>query len=54
MMHWASKGYSMTYSHDSGMEVETTALCITAMIKGGAMPESVKQGFDVALETKNA
>jgi uncharacterized protein YfaS (alpha-2-macroglobulin family) len=41
-LHWPSTGYSMTYSHDSGMEVETTALCVMAMIKAGTSPESVK------------
>jgi uncharacterized protein YfaS (alpha-2-macroglobulin family) len=45
MMHWPSLGYSMTYSHDSGMEVETTALCTMAMIKAGTSPESVKQAL---------
>ena len=45
MIHWVSPGYSVTYSHDSGMQVETTALCTMAMIKSGMWPESVKQAL---------
>jgi type II secretory pathway pseudopilin PulG/5-hydroxyisourate hydrolase-like protein (transthyretin family) len=45
MMHWSSPGYSMTYSHGFGMEVETTALCTMAMIKAGLWPESVKEAL---------
>jgi type II secretory pathway pseudopilin PulG len=45
MTHWASTGYSMTYSHDSGMEAETTALCTMALIKAGTSPELVKQAL---------
>jgi uncharacterized protein YfaS (alpha-2-macroglobulin family) len=33
----------MTYSHDSGMDVETTALSVMAMIQANVWPESVKQ-----------
>jgi alpha-2-macroglobulin-like protein len=44
-MHWPSTGFSMTYSHDSGLEVETTALCTMAMIKAGTSPASVKQAL---------
>jgi len=42
-IHWSSTGYSMTYSHDSGMDVETTALSVMAMIQANVWPESVKQ-----------
>jgi A-macroglobulin TED domain len=45
MMHWTSPGYSLTYSHGSGMDVETTALCTMAMIKAGLWPESVKEAL---------
>jgi uncharacterized protein YfaS (alpha-2-macroglobulin family) len=41
--HWDSPGYSLTYSHGDGMNVETTALCAMAMMKSGQWPESVKQ-----------
>jgi uncharacterized protein YfaS (alpha-2-macroglobulin family) len=44
-IHWPSTGYSMTYSHGSGMDVETTALSVMAMIKANAWPESVKQAL---------
>ena len=26
-IHWTSTGYSVTYSHDSGMDTECTAPC---------------------------
>jgi type II secretory pathway pseudopilin PulG len=45
MFHWISAGHSMTYSHDEGMEIETTALCAMAMMKAGEWPESVKQAL---------
>ena len=35
----------MTYSHGSGMDVETTALSAMAMIKANVWPESVKQAL---------
>jgi hypothetical protein len=44
-IHWASSGYSVTYSHDSGMDTECTALCISALMKAGTCPQSVKQGL---------
>jgi len=37
-----SAGRSLTYSHGSQMEVETTALCALAMMKAGQWPETVK------------
>lgn len=43
--HWTSDGYSMTYSHGAGMDVETTALAAMALIKAGIAPESVKQAL---------
>jgi hypothetical protein len=42
MTHWSSLGYSLTYSHGYGMDIETTALCTMAMIKADMWPESVK------------
>lgn len=44
-IHWPSTGYSMTCSHGSGMDVETTALSIMAIIKANVWPESVKQAL---------
>jgi hypothetical protein len=45
MIHWTSGGYSVTYSHDSGMAVECTALCAMALMKSGQSPQSVKQAL---------
>ena len=44
-IHWDSTGYSITYSHDSGMETECTALCAMALMKAGTAPQSVKQAL---------
>ena len=44
-VHWDSEGYSVTYSHGAGMDVETTALAALAMMKAGLWPESVKQAL---------
>lgn len=44
-IHWTSGGYSITYSHDSGMEAECTALCAMALMKEGKWPQSVKQAM---------
>lgn len=44
-IHWTSDGYSISYSHDSGMEAEVTALASMALMKTGMSPQSVKQGF---------
>src|SRR5439155_2871335 len=44
-IHWTSAGYSVTYSHDSGMDAECTALCAMAMMKAGTSPQSVKQAL---------
>jgi len=44
-VHWSSTGYSITYSHDSGMETECTALCAMALMKAGTCPQSVKQAL---------
>ena len=44
-IHWSSQGRSLTYSHGSQMDVETTALCTMGMIKAGLWPESVKQSL---------
>ena len=44
-IHWTSTGYSMTYSHDSGMDIESTALCAMALMKAGISPQSVKQAL---------
>jgi type II secretory pathway pseudopilin PulG/5-hydroxyisourate hydrolase-like protein (transthyretin family) len=44
-LHWSSDGYSVTYSHGAGMEVETTALSAMAIMKTGLWPESVKQAL---------
>lgn len=45
MIHWTSSGYSITYSHDSGMDHECTALCAMAFMKAGTSPASVKQAL---------
>ena len=45
MIHWTSTGYSITYSHDSGMDSECTALCAMALMKAGTSPQSVKQAL---------
>jgi type II secretory pathway pseudopilin PulG len=45
MIHWNSSGYSITYSHDSGMDTECTALCAMALMKEGTSPQSVKQAL---------
>jgi uncharacterized protein YfaS (alpha-2-macroglobulin family) len=44
-IHWTSTGYSMTGSHDSGMDTECTALCAMALMKTGTSPQSVKQAL---------
>lgn len=44
-IHWSSTGYSMTGSHDSGMDTECTALCAMALMKAGTSPQSVKQAL---------
>jgi type II secretory pathway pseudopilin PulG/5-hydroxyisourate hydrolase-like protein (transthyretin family) len=44
-LHWTSDGYSVTYSHGTGMDVETTALSAMAVMKAGLWPESVKQAL---------
>lgn len=44
-IHWTSTGYSITYSHGSGMDTECTALCAMALMKAGTSPQSVKQGL---------
>ena len=44
-IHWTSTGYSITYSHDSGMDTECTALCAMALMKAGAFPQPVKQAL---------
>jgi len=44
-IHWNSDGYSITYSHESGMEAEVTALASMALMKAGQWPQSVKQGL---------
>ena len=44
-IHWTSTGYSITYSHDSGMDSECTALCAMALMKAGTWPQSVKQAL---------
>ena len=44
-IHWTSTGYSITYSHDSGMGTECTALCAMALMKAGTSPQSVKQAL---------
>jgi hypothetical protein len=45
LTHWNSTGRSLTYSHGSQMEVETTALCALAMMKAGQWPETVRQSL---------
>jgi len=54
LTHWPSMGYSMTYSHDSGMAVETTALCTMALMKAGTSPELVKQALTWLSKQKEA
>ena len=44
-IHWTSTGYSITYSHDSGMDTECTALCAMALMKAGTWPQSVNQAL---------
>jgi len=44
-VHWTSTGYSITYSHDTGMDTECTALCVMALMKAGTGPQTVKQGL---------
>lgn len=44
-IHWSSQGYSITYSHASGMDAEVTALATMALMKAGQSPQSVKQGL---------
>jgi uncharacterized protein YfaS (alpha-2-macroglobulin family) len=44
-IHWSSSGYSVSYSHDSGMDTECTALCAMALMKEGTSPESAKQAL---------
>src|SRR5205823_4659550 len=44
-IHWTSTGYSITYSHDSGMDTECTALCAMALMKAGTSPHSTKQAL---------
>ncbi len=44
-LHWPSTGYSVTYSHEGGMDVETTALSAMALMKAGIWPQSVKQAL---------
>jgi uncharacterized protein YfaS (alpha-2-macroglobulin family) len=44
-IHWSSAGYSVTFSHDSGMDAECTALCTMALMKAGNWPQSVKQAL---------
>jgi uncharacterized protein YfaS (alpha-2-macroglobulin family) len=53
-VHWKSDGYSVTYSHDSAMDVETTALCAMALMKAGSWPQSVKQSLTWLSNTKSA
>jgi len=40
-LHWTSSGYGMTYSHDSGLDTECTALGAMALMKTGTWPQSV-------------
>ena len=40
-IHWTSSGYSVTFSHDSGMDTECTALGAMALMKAGTWPQSV-------------
>jgi type II secretory pathway pseudopilin PulG len=44
-IHWCSAGHSVTYSHGSGMDTECTALCVSALMKAGTCPQSVKQAL---------
>lgn len=44
-IHWTSTGYSVTYSHDSGMDAECTALGAMALMKTGMWPQSVNQAL---------
>jgi type II secretory pathway pseudopilin PulG len=44
-IHWDSSGYSITYSHGSGMETECTAVCAMALMKAGTSPQSVKHAL---------
>jgi prepilin-type N-terminal cleavage/methylation domain-containing protein len=53
-LHWTSTGYSITYSHGGGLDVETTALCAMAMMKAGLWPESVKQALTWLSSEKSA
>ncbi len=45
MIHWSSTGYSIAYSHDSGMDHECTALCAMALMKAGTSPDGVKRAL---------
>jgi len=40
-LHWTSSGYSITFSHASGMDTECTALGAMALMKAGTWPQSV-------------
>ena len=53
-LHWTSDGYSVTYSHGEGMDVETTALAAMAIMKAGLWPESVKQALTWLSSKKSA
>jgi len=53
LTHWPSTGLSLTYSHGSEIEVETTALCTLAMIKTGLWAGSVKQSLGWISKQKN-
>jgi type II secretory pathway pseudopilin PulG len=44
-IHWSSSGYSVTFSHDSGMDTECTALGALALMKAGTWPQSITQAL---------
>ena len=53
-LHWRSDGYSVTFSHDAGMDLECTALSLMALMKDGRWPQSVKQSLAWISKQKTA
>ncbi|HOX55919.1 MAG TPA: MG2 domain-containing protein [Candidatus Paceibacterota bacterium] len=53
-LHWTSAGQSVTCSHGTDLNVETTALSAMALMKGGSSPELVKQALGWLSRQKTA
>lgn len=50
--HWTSTDESLTFSHNKELEVETTALCVMALIKAGNAPDLVNKALTWISQTK--